>query len=105
MTDKSLTRHEINIAVSDQFSMSLAEAAELVDTTIEAMSEALAEEGELKLSGFGTFTVHKKKERIGRNPKTGEQTPIAERQVILMNPSNQLKARINNKPVFKQNKI
>ena len=50
----------------------------------------------VKISKFGTFILRKKKQRLGRNPKTNESVIIAERNVILFKPSNELKNFINN---------
>jgi integration host factor subunit alpha len=49
----------------------------------------------VKLSGFGTFILRNKGERVGRNPKTGIEVPIEQRRVMLFKPSNNLKACMN----------
>ncbi|MGB1027518.1 MAG: HU family DNA-binding protein, partial [Rhodospirillaceae bacterium] len=58
-------------------------------------SEALVEGETVKISSFGSFSVREKGERIGRNPKTGEEVPILPRRVLVFRPSQLLKARIN----------
>jgi integration host factor subunit alpha len=62
---------------------------------IEEISEALAKEDVVKISSFGSFSVRSKGERIGRNPKTGDEVPILPRKVLVFRPSQLLKARIN----------
>jgi len=49
----------------------------------------------VKISSFGSFSVRRKGERIGRNPKTGEEVPILPRTVLIFRPSHVLKNRIN----------
>ena len=60
-----------------------------------AWGEALIGGSNVKLSSFGSFQVRSKNERIGRNPKTGEEVPILPRQVLVFKPSNVLKSKIN----------
>ena len=57
--------------------------------------DELKKNGKVKITNFGTFTVRKKKSRIGRNPKTKEIKTISERNVILFKPSKEFKKRIN----------
>ena len=59
------------------------------------MSNALIRGESVKISSFGSFTIRNKSERIGRNPKTGEEVPITSRRVIIFKPSHVLKNRIN----------
>ena len=75
--------------------MSRNESAELVETVLEEISNAL-ERGEIvKISSFGSFSVREKGERVGRNPKTGEEVPILPRKVLVFRASHVLKDRIN----------
>lgn len=71
------------------------EAAEIVDELFELMRNALIEEGKLKLSGFGQFTVRDKAARPGRNPQTGERIIIARRRVLTFKPSQVLRSWLN----------
>ena len=59
------------------------------------MSSALARGETAKISSFGSFSVRQKGQRIGRNPKTGEEVPILPRKVLVFRPSQVLKSRIN----------
>ena len=60
------------------------------------ISEELAKGEPVKISSFGTFSVRSKNERIGRNPKTGQEVPILPRKVLVFRPSQVLKSRVNN---------
>ena len=59
--------------------------------------KALIGGNDVKISSFGTFIVRNKRERIGRNPKTGEEVPISARQVVTFRASNVLKSKVDNK--------
>ncbi|MGB0353794.1 MAG: HU family DNA-binding protein, partial [Paracoccaceae bacterium] len=65
-----------------------------VERVIELMSDALVDGGQVKISSFGTFSVRAKSERIGRNPKTGEEVPITPRRVLSFRPSHLMKERV-----------
>ena len=94
----TVTRADLAEAVYQRVGLSRAEAADLVEAVIEEIASA-AERGEnIKLSSFGTFAVRQKGERIGRNPKTGEEVPITPRRVMVFKPSNILKKHINAEP-------
>lgn len=95
MNEKNLTRADLSNAVYRDIGLSLAESGELVDAVIEEISEALAAGQQVKLSSFGTFSLRRKKQRIGRNPKTGIEVPITPRTVLTFNASNILKSRVN----------
>lgn len=66
----------------------------MVEAILGHMSEALAEGENVKISGFGTFLLRDKAERIGRNPKTGVELPITPRRVLTFRASQMLKDRI-----------
>jgi integration host factor subunit alpha len=96
MTDsKTLTRADLSAVVYRDLGLSLSESTQLVDAVLEEMILALEKEDSLKLSSFGTFMVRRKKQRVGRNPKTGVEVPITPRAVISFNASNILKASVN----------
>lgn len=95
MDDKTLTRADLSATVYRDLGLSLSESTQLVDAVLEEMIDALEKEDSLKLSSFGTFTIRRKKQRIGRNPKTGVEVPITPRAVISFNASNILKAQVN----------
>ncbi len=94
---KTVTRADLSEVVYQRVGLSRTESAELVQSVLDEICDA-AERGEtVKLSGFGSFVVRSKGERVGRNPKTGVEVPILPRRVLVFKPSNVLKARINAK--------
>lgn len=95
MTQKTVTRADLAEAVYGSVGLSRTESAELVERVLELIGDALIEGANVKLSSFGSFQVRSKNERIGRNPKTGEEVPILPRQVLVFKPSNVLKSKIN----------
>lgn len=95
MTGGTVTRAHLSEAVYAEVGLSRNESSALVETVLEEISAAL-EHGEMvKISAFGSFSVRKKGQRIGRNPKTGEEVPIKPRKVLVFRPSHVLKNRIN----------
>ena len=68
-------------------SLSREEARELVDQCLEEIQAGLRRDGLVKLHGFGVFAVADKSERIGRNPRTGEEFPIRSRKTLRFRPS------------------
>lgn len=95
MSTTTLTRADLSNAVYREIGLSLSESTQLVDAVLEEVSAALGEGNSVKLSSFGTFKLRRKKERIGRNPKTGVEVPITPRTVLSFNASNILKASVN----------
>jgi integration host factor subunit alpha len=71
------------------------ESAEVVEAVFETMKDVLSHGDKVKISGFGNFVVREKKERIGRNPQTGEPIPISARRVLTFKPSQVLKNVLN----------
>jgi integration host factor subunit alpha len=92
---KTLTRADLADAVCEKVNLPRNEAAEVVELVLQQMTYALERREPIKFSSFGSFGLRKKKERIGRNPKTGEVVPITERWVIVFRASNIMKERIN----------
>src|SRR5215217_109158 len=95
MAQKTITRADLAEAVYGTVGLSRTESAELVERVLELIGDALITGANVKLSSFGSFQVRSKNERIGRNPKTGEEVPILPRQVLVFKPSNVLKSKIN----------
>ena len=95
MERKTLTRQDISEALYRDVGLSKHESALMLETVLEHISNALSNGEIVKLSSFGTFTSRKKRERIGRNPKTGVTATINARRVISFKPSKLMKARIN----------
>ena len=95
MPDKTVTRAELAESVYQEVGLSRNESAELVEAVLGEVSDALTRGETVKISSFGSFSVRQKGERIGRNPKTGEEVPILPRKVLVFRPSHVLKNRIN----------
>ena len=95
MGGKTITRADLCEAVYQRVGLSRTESASLVEAVLNEISESLVRGENVKLSSFGSFVVRSKNERIGRNPKTGEEVPISPRRVMVFKPSNVLKQKIN----------
>ena len=95
MSDKTVTRAELAECVYQEVGLSRNESAELVESVLGEVSDALTRGETVKISSFGSFSVRQKGQRIGRNPKTGEEVPILPRKVLVFRPSHVLKNRIN----------
>lgn len=94
MSGKTVTRTDLSEAVYQKLGLSRVESAELVEMVLDTISERIVEGESVKLSSFGSFLVRSKNERIGRNPKTGEEVPITPRRVMVFKPSNILKKAV-----------
>jgi len=97
MSGNTVTRAQLGEAVYQEVGLSRNESAELLETVLNHMSDALERGDTVKISSFGSFSVRQKGQRIGRNPKTGEEVPILPRKVLVFRPSQVLKNRINAK--------
>ena len=97
MAGRTITRAQLGEAVYQEVGLSRNESAELLEAVLSQISTALARGETVKISSFGTFSVRQKGQRIGRNPKTGEEVPILPRKVLVFRPSQVLKNRINDK--------
>ena len=95
MPNATVTRAQLSEAVYQEVGLSRNESADLVETILEEISGALARGEMVKISSFGSFSVRQKGQRIGRNPKTGEEVPILPRRVLVFRASHVLKDRIN----------
>lgn len=95
MSNRTHTRLDLTEAVYREVGLSRNESAELVESILAHVSDALVRGETVKISSFGTFQVRKKGARMGRNPKTGEEVPIEPRRVLVFRPSHILKDRIN----------
>jgi len=95
MADTTVTRAHLSEAVYEEVGLSRNESADLVETVLEEVSDALSRGDMVKISSFGSFGVRQKGQRIGRNPKTGEEVPILPRRVLVFRASHVLKDRIN----------
>ena len=94
MTSGTLTRADIAAKINQQIGLSRNESAAIVESILDHMSDALAGGQNVKISGFGTFVLRDKGERVGRNPKTGVEVPIAPRRVLTFRASQMMRDRI-----------
>lgn len=95
MSGRTITRADLSEAVYQEVGLSRNESANLVEAVLKEISDTLADGQNVKLSSFGSFLLRDKGERIGRNPKTGEEVPIESRRVLVFRPSQVMKDEIN----------
>ncbi|WP_445678636.1 integration host factor subunit alpha [Radicibacter daui] len=95
MSESTVTRAQLTEAVYQEVGLSRNESAQLVESVLEEISGALVRGEAVKISSFGSFAIREKGERIGRNPKTGEEVPILPRKVLVFRASHVLKEKIN----------
>ncbi len=95
MGGKTLTRADLAEAVVRKVGLPRNESQELVELVLSEISGSLARGEQVKLSSFGSLGIREKGERMGRNPKTGEEVPITPRKVLVFRLSNIMKERIN----------
>ena len=91
---KSVTREDLCEAVYKKVGLSRSESATFVELVLKEITDHLEQGETVKLSSFGSFVVRKKGPRMGRNPRTGEETPIPPRRVMVFKPSAVLKQRL-----------
>lgn len=94
MTDGALTKAELAERLFEELGLNKREAKDVVEQFFEEIRASLESNEQVKLSGFGNFDLRDKKERPGRNPKTGEEIPINARRVVTFRPGQKLKARV-----------
>ncbi len=94
MAGETVTRAHLSEALYEEVGLSRTECAELLDTVLREIVDSLSKGEAVKISTFGSFSVRHKGERIGRNPKTGEEVPIIARRVVVFRASNVLKSSI-----------
>tara|TARA_Y100000996_G_scaffold379971_1_gene333573 strand:- start:1830 stop:2144 length:315 start_codon:yes stop_codon:yes gene_type:complete len=99
--EKTTTRSTLSEAVFKNVGLSRNESATLVDSVFGEILKSLIQGDDVKISSFGTFVVRQKKERVGRNPKTGQEVPITARSVVTFRASNVLKSKVNSRNKFK----
>ncbi len=97
MTEKTLTRMDLAEAVYAEVGLTRKAAQQLVDEVFEELAHTLERGETVKLSTFGNFSVRSKRQRMGRNPKTGVEVPITPRRVLTFRASHILKDRVNGK--------
>jgi integration host factor subunit alpha len=95
MTGKTIVRGDLSDAVRREIGLSAHECRKLVEQVLAEITSCLVRGEPVKLTGFGVFAVRQKKERLGRNPRTGEPAPISARRIVLFKPSAVLKDQLN----------
>lgn len=90
----ALTKADLVERLIDETEVNKRDAKELVDQFFEEVKTALESGRTVKLSGFGNFDLRDKKQRPGRNPKTGQEIPITARRVVTFKPGQKLKAKV-----------
>lgn len=90
----ALTKADLAENLFNELGLNKREAKEFVEMFFEKIREALENGQQVKLSGFGNFTLRQKNSRPGRNPKTGEEIPISARRVVTFRASHKLKERV-----------
>lgn len=91
----SVTRADLCEAVHQEIGLSRSESSELVEQVLDEVCTTLIAGTNVKVSSFGSFVLRNKGQRVGRNPKTGQEVPIEPRTVLTFRPSQLLRARIN----------
>lgn len=95
MAGKTITRAQLSEAVYQEVGLSRNESSDLLEHVLSEIAGALERGETVKISSFGSFSVRSKGQRVGRNPKTGQEVPILPRRVLVFRPSQLLKSRIN----------
>ncbi len=90
----TLTRADLSEEMHREIGLSRADSARIVEQILGHMCHALSEGENVKISGFGSFVLRDKGERVGRNPKTGVEVPIAPRRVLTFRASQMMRDRI-----------
>lgn len=94
--DSTLTRADLAESLHKNIGLSKAESSRLVESILEHMCAALTQGENVKISSFGSFLLRDKGQRVGRNPKTGVEVPIAPRRVLTFRASHTMRDRIAN---------
>lgn len=90
----TLTKADLAKHLDAEIGLTNREAKEIVELFFQYISDALITGRQVKISGFGNFTLHDKRERPGRNPRTGEEVPVTARRVVTFHCGQKLKARV-----------
>ena len=90
----ALTKAELAEKLFEDLGLNKREAKDMVDLFFDEIRDSLSRNEQVKLSGFGNFDLRDKRQRPGRNPKTGEEIPISARRVVTFKPGQKLKVRV-----------
>lgn len=90
----TLTKADLAKHLDEEIGLTNREAKEIVELFFKYVCDSLINGKQVKISGFGNFTLHDKRERPGRNPRTGEEVPVTARRVVTFHTGQKLKARV-----------
>lgn len=90
----TLTKADLAKHLDDEIGLTYREAQKIVELFFQQICNALVKGQQVKISGFGNFTLHDKRERPGRNPRTGEEVAVTARRVVTFHCGQKLKARV-----------
>ncbi|KAK3582355.1 hypothetical protein CHS0354_023898 [Potamilus streckersoni] len=93
-----MSKSDLIEKIAEKSNITKSAATEIVNTILASLNEALKNSEDVSLVGFGTFSVQKREERMGRDPKTGSPITIAARNVVKFKPASGLKSLINQSP-------
>ena len=93
--NNTLTRSQLSKAVYREIGLSKIESGELVEAVLEEIIQALLREERVKLSSFGSFLLRYRGSSLGRNPQTGQETPVPPRYFVSFKPSHILREHVN----------
>ena len=88
MSENNLTKDDIAVAMSEELGISKLDSKNMVNAVLKAISDILSEDGILKIKGFGSFQVKRRRAKVGRNPVTMEEKIIPERDVVTFRKAN-----------------
>ena len=97
--DKSMTKRELVMQIAERLGFAQNEVADVVQATLDAIIESLAEGRRLEIRNFGVFEVRTRDSRKGRNPRTGEEVPIEQKRVATFKPGKALKEQVRSQAV------
>ncbi len=92
---KTITRADVAETIYEEVGLSRKDSSDILDMVLEEITTELTTGNDVKLSSFGTFSLKDKKERVGRNPKTGVEASITPRRVISFKPSQTMRKIVN----------
>jgi len=92
---KTVTRADLISALTEDVGLPKTDCANLLEATLNEITDALISGDRVKITGFASFFPHQKPERTGRNPKTGEEAPIPPRKVVVFRPSVEMRGRVS----------
>lgn len=95
MSDRTVTRADLADAIAAHAHVSRQDGAKYLETILRQLERAIVAGDTVKIARFGNFVVRAKRERVGRNPKTGQEVPITPRRVVTFRPSQMLRDRVD----------